>query len=303
MKVWILTRKDVTDNDNETDYLLKNFKNTAHPAGIIYSEDLQFVIENNQTNLYYCGDLITELPSVVLTRQGTLYSKNDLFKVMYLESRGVLCINSSIGMELASNKLKSYLMFAKNNLPVPKTLTLTEPVNRHLILEHFKFPVILKNALGSSGNSVYLCNNFDQLTRNIQIERASSKNRPASEITFIVQEYIDFEVGADLRVYVVGGHAVLAIKRASVTGDFRANLSRGGIGQLYPVSNEISELAITATKCLGLEIAGVDLLFDHNGYRVCEVNYTPDLIKFDQLTETKVVEYIAGYVNEIINTR
>jgi len=69
------------------------------------------------------------------------------------------------------------------------------------------------------------------------------------------------------------------------------------------VTDEIAEISIAATKCLDLDIAGVDLLFDHSGYRVCEVNYTPDLIKFDQLTETKVAEYISGYVNKIINTR
>jgi RimK family alpha-L-glutamate ligase len=309
MKVWILTRKSITENledpdiDDETDYLLKSFDSIQCPAEIIYSEDLQVLIENNSTNLYYCGNSVTTLPMIVLNRLGTLYSKNDLYKVMYLESIGILCINSSIGMELSSNKLKSYLMFAKNNLPVPKTLLLTEPLNTQSIRAHFKFPVVLKNAVGSSGSSVYLCNNFDELTKNIQIERTSSRNRSAPGITFVVQEYIDFHFGSDLRVYVVGEQAVVAIHRASANGDFRSNLSRGGIGQSLPITEEIAKLAISATKCLGLEIAGVDLLFDHTGYRICEVNYNPEFKKSYQFTETRVAEYIAGYVNEIINTR
>ena len=55
-------------------------------------------------------------------------------------------------------------------------------------------------------------------------------------------------------------------------GSFKANISRGGAGQAYPLKPEIEQLALSCAAALKLEIAGVDLLFDDAQDCVCKVN-------------------------------
>ena len=65
---------------------------------------------------------------------------------------------------------------------------------------------------------------------------------------------------------------VAAILRQSTDGDFRSNLTRGGSMSPYTPSKEEAELARRATQALGLDFAGVDVLFGKDGPLICEVN-------------------------------
>ena len=65
------------------------------------------------------------------------------------------------------------------------------------------------------------------------------------------------------------------MKRESVDGDFRANITRGGEGQPIDIDEQMEYLALESTKLLGLDISGVDLLFDGTSYKICEVNSAP----------------------------
>jgi len=78
--------------------------------------------------------------------------------------------------------------------------------------------------------------------------------------------------------------------------DFRANLNRGGEGFPYEVNEQIEWLASESSKALNLDIAGVDLLFDGDGYKICEVNSSPGFEGMDKFTKTNIAEQIVTYV-------
>jgi hypothetical protein len=84
----------------------------------------------------------------------------------------------------------------------------------------------------------------------------------------ILQEYIATRPGEDLRVWVVGGRVLGAMRRRSTDGSFKANISRGGDGEPFPLNSAIEALALASAAAVNLEIAGVDLLFDGEGYCV-----------------------------------
>ena len=111
----------------------------------------------------------------------------------------------------------------------------------------------------------------------------------------IIQEYIKFSEGRDLRVIVVGGRVIGAMQRTSTDGSFKANISRGGKGEPYDVDDEMEMLAIQVAKVLDLDVAGVDLLFHNDGYRICEANSSPGFKGFEQALGINIPQKIFDY--------
>ena len=54
-------------------------------------------------------------------------------------------------------------------------------------------------------------------------------------------------------------------------------------------------------KALGLDIAGIDLLFDHEGFRVCEANSAPGFEGFEKYVDINVAGAIVDYVKFKLN--
>jgi gamma-F420-2:alpha-L-glutamate ligase len=116
----------------------------------------------------------------------------------------------------------------------------------------------------------------------------------------IVQEFIKDSWGKDLRVFVLNGKVIGCMMRQATDDDFRANISRGGKGIPYQIDDDIEWLGGESARLLNLDIAGVDLLFDGDGYRICEVNSSPGFEGMDKYTKTNIAEQIVTYVKHKI---
>ena len=92
-----------------------------------------------------------------------------------------------------------------------------------------------------------------------------------------------------------------AMKRESNDGDFRANVTRGGGAKPVELDEQMEYLALESTKILGLDIGGVDLLYDGDGYKICEVNSSPGFNGMEKYTEIRVAEQIVTYVKNKLN--
>ena len=91
------------------------------------------------------------------------------------------------------------------------------------------------------------------------------------------------------------------MKRESTDGDFRANVTRGGGAKPVELDEQMEYLALESTKLLGLDIGGVDLLYDNDGYKICEVNSSPGFRGMEEYTEIRVAEQIVTYVKNKLN--
>jgi len=111
----------------------------------------------------------------------------------------------------------------------------------------------------------------------------------------IVQEYIEYSKGRDLRVIVIGGRVIGAMQRKSTDGSFKANISRGGEGAPYDIDDEMEMLAIQVAKVLDLDVAGVDLLFHSDGYRICEANSAPGFKGFEEALGINIPQKVFDY--------
>jgi ribosomal protein S6--L-glutamate ligase len=97
------------------------------------------------------------------------------------------------------------------------------------------------------------------------------------DINILVQEFIEEAEGRDIRAFVVGRKIVAAMERKGPDGDFRSNLHRGGTATIVELNAAEKSAALKASKSMGLNVAGVDLLRSKHGPVVMEVNSSPGL--------------------------
>src|SRR5262249_32561593 len=96
--------------------------------------------------------------------------------------------------------------------------------------------------------------------------------------------------GFDLRVFVLKGAILGAMRRHAAPGEWRTNVSLGGRAQPCRLSAEEERLAIGAARAVGAGVAGVDLILDLDRGRpvVLEVNAVPGWRALSRVTGVDV---------------
>ncbi|MBT3456056.1 RimK family alpha-L-glutamate ligase [bacterium] len=229
----------------------------------------------------------TTLPDCLLVRIGSDRKERALAK--NLETKGVLVINKADAMKKSSNKFESMQYMAANNLPIPKTILASFPIDIEKIKKYFGFPVVAKSCYGSHGKKVMLCRN----------EKDIQKTRKLTgENNVIFQELVSDSYGRDIRVLIIDGKAVGAMLRQAPPGKFKSNFSAGGSVKQFKLTPRIKKLAEDTAKAHDLEIAGVDILFDGNDYKICEINSNPGIKGFEQATHMNIWKKIFTCIKE-----
>jgi RimK family alpha-L-glutamate ligase len=102
----------------------------------------------------------------------------------------------------------------------------------------------------------------------------------------------------DIRVFVIGGHAVAGMVRRGET--WKTNVAQGAQAVPLSLNGELSELAVGAARALGADYAGVDILpTEGGGYTVIEINGIPGWQGLQRATGIDVAELLTDYVLEI----
>ena len=131
-------------------------------------------------------------------------------------------------------------------------------------------PVILKLLESTQGKGVVLA----------ETKKAAESVMSAfhqMDANILVQHFVKEANGEDIRAFVIGDTVVASMLRKAAPGDFRSNLHRGGTAEKIKLSKEERDLAIQASKTMGLDVSGVDLLRSDEGPKILEVNASPGL--------------------------
>jgi len=195
----------------------------------------------------------------------------DKYLGMQLEALGLRVFNNVNALSVCDDKALTHIALQKHGIPMPKTVLVprTYPyvgygdfafLDRAIAL--LGLPLIIKEASGSFGKQVYLANTREESIAILEEHEGTP---------LLMQEFIASSRGRDVRAYVVGERVVAAMERRN-DADFRANVAQGGKSAPYKLSETEEALCIRTAKLLGLDYAGVDLLFGKNGPLVCEVN-------------------------------
>jgi ribosomal protein S6--L-glutamate ligase len=150
-------------------------------------------------------------------------------------------------------------------------------------------PLVIKLLEGTQGLGVVLAE-----TNNAAESVLEAFNGLQARV--IVQEFIKESKGADIRVFIVDGNVVGAMKRQGKEGEFRSNLHRGGSANIIELTDEEENAALRAAKSLGLGICGVDMLQSARGPLILEVNSSPGLEGIEAATKKDIAKTIIRFI-------
>jgi gamma-F420-2:alpha-L-glutamate ligase len=284
MHGWIIYSKTLLTNpfnNNAFDQMLRAAAENGLGATLLFEEDLLVGVSDGEIRYVHQHKPIAR-PDFALLR-------SYCFAVAAaLEQDGVPLFNTPASLALARNKWLTYLTLARHRVPQPLTLFIRKTeVTFALIQTYLSAPFVAKGIHGSKGETVYLVENeamFQQVVATCPDD-------------LIYQQYVTESAGTDVRVHVIGGRAVVAVQRKAANG-FRSNYALGGTATPYPLDLPLASLAEQATTALGLDIAGVDLLFQEGGYVVCEVNGIAAFRTVAQETDVNIPAELFRYVRQ-----
>ncbi|CDO01734.1 Alpha-aminoadipate--LysW ligase LysX [Oceanobacillus picturae] len=253
----------------------------------------ELLVSLQTNNIKILSDNSPSLPDYVV------FADKDIYLAKQLELLGIPVFNRSSAIEVSDDKIATFQQLSQYNIPLPATIVApkvfmkdnTHLEDVHIIAKELGFPLIIKEAFGSFGEQVYLIHDEDELHKKV----LELQGKP-----YLYQAFISSSFGKDLRLHVVGDQVVAAMKRQSLN-DFRANVSAGGTTQTYTPSVQEEELAIAATKAIGADFAGVDLLIGEDEYPiVCEINSNAHIRSMFDCTGINVADHMVQYVLEVI---
>lgn len=207
--------------------------------------------------------------------------------INYLLLNNIPIVDSRLGKGKAGTKLNTILTLQHFWINVPKTVFIQHGTQiDEKLIEDIKKPYIVKPSDGQQWENVYLVNNSED------IKETMSTN---TNLTRLIQEYI--ENNWDIRVIVIGGKVIGAIKRIAQKGEFRNNVALWAKTQIVNVEQDIEALAIGACKELNIDIAWVDIIQckKTQKYYVLEVNRSPEFSGFEKETHINIAEKIIEY--------
>lgn len=291
---WILYKENETEikpEMYEINKLVEMAKDENIEIKVLKPEQIDLIVTQEDRKSILIDGKATALPDFLLPRMGAGTTYFALAVIRHLERLGVKCFNSSTSIDTVKDKLFTHQILAENNLPVPKTMLVKFPVDIELVENKIGFPVVIKTLSGSQGKGVFLSNDRKSFLDLMHLIEATN-----SKVNVILQEFIKDSYGRDLRVFTIGGKAVACMERVSGNEGFKANFSAGGTVKEYEITPEIEWLSSETSRILGLDIAGVDLLFDGEHFKVCEVNSSPGFEGLETASNLNIAKDIFHYL-------
>lgn len=248
----------------------------GHEVDLFKNGEFNLFVDKNETRLYYNRNIID--PSdydIILNRLSVREKSNaEYYVINEFMKAGVPVVNSPDSIMKARNKLYSLQIMSTLDIMISRSAVIRRYEDIEIVLQNFKFPVVLKNIFGSLGSSVLLIYDAKQLYSTIDYIWNLNRNE-----IFLIQDYIRSEDNkiSDFRVFIMGNEVIAAMKRTNSDNDFRANYKKGAKVENAVLKDREIEQSLLMAKVFGLEIAGVDFIRTAEGPVFLEINSNPGL--------------------------
>jgi ribosomal protein S6--L-glutamate ligase len=288
MKVYILSRNE---NLYSTKRLIEAGKQKCWDIQVIDYLKCSIEIMKGELKINYQGKELP-VPDAIIPRIGASRTFYGTAMVRHFEMMDVFSVSGNLAIARSRDKLRSLQVLSKFGVDMPKTVFASNKSNAKDIIElSGGAPLVLKILEGTQGVGVVL----------VDSEKAAKSVLDAfygMEVHLLVQEFIEEAGGADIRVLIVGGEIVGAMKRQGSEGDFRSNLHQGGRATAHILTRKEKTTALSAAKAMGLGVCGVDMIPSKRGPLVMEVNSSPGLEGIEKSTEIDIAIKIMDYIEK-----
>lgn len=284
------SESELTSGDYSVNRLLEAGRSKGIDMKVLKPEQFEMIVTRSDTKSILIDDKQEPLPDFVIPRIGSQTTYYAFSVIRQLQSIGVYVCNRDTAIQSVKDKLYMHQLLASSKLSSPKTMLAKFPIAMPIVKREIGFPLVIKNVTGTQGLGIYLCESEDKFLDVMELIYSNNKNA-----NIILQEFIKASFGRDLRVFIVGGKVLGCMERKSSKG-FKANFSKGAKVNMFEVTPEIEWLATEAAKLFDLDIAGIDLLFDEDGLKICEANSSPGFLGMEQVTGKVIAEQIIDYI-------
>ncbi|HEY0914282.1 30S ribosomal protein S6--L-glutamate ligase [Solimonas sp. SE-A11] len=286
MKIAILSRNRRLYS---TRRLIEAAEQRGHDVSVIDVLRCYMNILPHSPEIHYRGQKLQGYDAIV-PRIGASVTFYGTAVVRQFEMMDVYCLNESVAITRARDKLRALQLLARKGIGMPRTGFAHSPDDTHdLIGLVGGAPMVIKLIEGTQGQGVVLAETDKAAESVIDAFRGL-------DAYFLAQEFIEEAKGSDIRCFVIGGKVVAAMMRTAKPGEFRSNLHRGGTAQAVKITPEERSTAVRAAKIMGLNVAGVDILRSNHGPVVMEVNSSPGLEGIEAASGVdiagKIIEFI-----------
>ena len=215
--------------------------------------------------------------------------------VSILERANVCCVNNRQSINICVDKYRTSLRLADYGLTEPKTVLINDPENSVNIVEEngLKFPMIMKTLRGSKGVGVLFVESAKSLDSIVQLIHKQDE-----DADLLAQQYIKTDY--DVRVHILGGKFLAAMKRPVIEGDFRSNVSQGSKPEKIELTELELEQSLLAAKAINGLWAAVDFIPSKNRDKeppfILEVNSSPGTEGIEDATDKNISKEVISYL-------
>jgi ribosomal protein S6--L-glutamate ligase len=289
MKICILSR---SSSIYSTKRLVEASKARGHEVEVIDTLKCYMDITSKKPKVHYQDRILDDFDAII-PRIGASITFYGTAVIRQFEMMGVSSLNESVAISRARDKLRSLQLLSRKGIGLPITgFAHSTKMTQELIKLVGGAPLVIKLLEGTQGKGVVLAETDGAAESVIDAFREMDAN-------ILVQEFIKEARGSDIRCFVIGDEVVASMMRTAKAGEFRSNLHRGGSAQVVQITKEERQAALDATKALGLNVAGVDLLRSSRGPLIMEVNSSPGLNGIETATGKDVAGMIIEYLEKM----
>ena len=282
----------VSMNVYSTKRIAEEAENLGHYIELIDHTKCSVKLGSGKPMVYYQNENVTNAFDAIIPRIGAKVTRHGAAIVKQFEMNGVFSTAHSLSITRARNKVRTLQILSRKHIPIPETLFSINPDDIEEQIELLGGPpVIIKLQEGTQGLGVIL---------------AETKKSAKSIIdtfykmdtSILIQKYVEESNGEDIRIFVVGNKVIASMKRTSAVGEFRSNVHRGGHTEAIEPTAKERYIALSATKHLGLGVAGVDIIRSKKGPLLIEVNASPGLQGIEAATGINIAKEIILFVEK-----
>ncbi|MFM1918727.1 MAG: Ribosomal protein modification protein [Candidatus Hydrogenedentota bacterium] len=288
MKIGILSR---ARSCCSTRRLCEAAEQRGHEVRVLDTLKFAMSLEKQSPELHYRGNPLSHYDAVI-PRIGASITFYGLAVVRQFEQMGVYSANSSIGIAVSRDKLRSMQVLSRHDVGLPPTCFVRDGKDVLPAIERLGgVPVIIKLLEGTQGVGVILAETTTVAEAIIQTLHRANQN-------VLIQKFVRESKGRDIRALVVGDRVVAAMRRRAQGSEFRSNVHRGATVEPVTLDDAYTHTAVRAAQIIGLTVAGVDMLESDEGPQVMEVNSSPGLEGIEKATGVDVAGEIIANIEE-----